>query len=95
MRGARSHRGGRLTFGLTAGLLLVPVVGESLALGWLGYRLLPRWPVWVLAVLTLPLDPWLAEPLAWPLRRMTALLVARAVTTQKLLHRCVRIVYTV
>jgi len=45
-----------------------------LALAWLGYRLLPRWPILVLAALTLPLDPWLAEPLAWPLRRMTALL---------------------
>ncbi len=74
LKGRRASGHLLLTVLLTVGLSLVPVIGPSLALAWLGYRLLPRWPIFILAALTLPLDPWLAEPLAWPLRRVTALL---------------------
>ena len=74
LRGQPSPSPFGATFGAALALLVVPTLGPSLALAFLSYRLLARWPVLVLALLTLPLDPWLAEPLAWPLRRLTALL---------------------
>ena len=74
LRGQPSPSPFGATYGAALALLVVPTLGPSLALAFLSYRLLARWPVLILALLTLPLDPWLAEPLAWPLRRLTALL---------------------
>ena len=54
--------------------LWVPGIGPALALGVGGYWLTRRWPIVVLALLVLPLDPWFATSIRWPLQVVTAAL---------------------
>jgi exosortase/archaeosortase family protein len=52
--------------------LFVPVVGPALGLGIGAFWVTRRWPVVILALLVLPLDPWFATSVRWPLQVITA-----------------------